>query len=318
MHHLFVGLPVRQLGVAPYVPAVSEAMQFPAREVGLGIAAGAYVYLPPNIAGYVGADHVAMLLGADLVETTETVIALDIGTNTEISLFHHNRHYSCSCASGPAFEGAHIQFGMRAAPGAVERVRIEGPEVQVHTIGEQPAVGICGSGILDVVAELLRAQLLDVRGVLKGTHPRLLPNGSKTKFVLVAAERSGIDRDVSVSRSDVNEIQLAKGAIRAGVETLLAVAGVRAEAIERFVVAGAFGTYLDLDSAVRIGLFPALPHSRFQQVGNAAGSGARRLLISTRERELADEISRHVDYIELAGHPAFTSVYVKALAFPSA
>ena len=318
MHHLFTGLPVRQLGVAPYVPAVSEAMQFPAREVGLKFAAGACVYLPPNIAGYVGADHVAMLLGASLIETPQTVIALDIGTNTEISLFHQGRHWSCSCASGPAFEGAHIQFGMRAAPGAIERVRIDDSEVQVYTIGEQPAVGLCGSGILDVVAELLRARLLDARGVLKGSHPRLRPNGSKTEFVLVPGEQSGVDRDVKVNRSDINEIQLAKGAIRAGIETLLAVAGIDDQVIDRFVVAGAFGTYLDLESAIRIGLFPDLPPDRFQQVGNAAGSGARRLLVSSRERQVADEIVKQVEYIELAGHLAFTSVYMNALAFPSA
>jgi uncharacterized 2Fe-2S/4Fe-4S cluster protein (DUF4445 family) len=318
MHHLFTGLPVRQLGVAPYVPAVGEAMQFPAKEVGLHFATNAYVYLPPNIAGYVGADHVSMLLGAGLVDTAQTVIALDIGTNTEISLFHQGRHFSCSCASGPAFEGAHIQFGMRAAPGAIERVRINGSEVQVHTIGDQPAVGLCGSGILDVIAELLRAHLLDMRGVIKGEHPRLRVNGKKTEFVLVPAEKSGIERDVKVSRADINEIQLAKGAIRAGVETLLAVAGADDQAIDRFVVAGAFGTYLDLESAIRIGLFPDLPRERFQQVGNAAGSGARQLLISTRERQLANEIIQHVEYVELAGHLAFTNVYMKTLAFPSA
>jgi uncharacterized 2Fe-2S/4Fe-4S cluster protein (DUF4445 family) len=318
MHHLFTGLPVRQLGLAPYVPAVSEAMQFPAREVGLQLAAGAYVYLPPNIAGYVGADHVAMLLGAGLVETPQTVIALDIGTNTEISLFHQGRHFSCSCASGPAFEGAHIQFGMRAAPGAIERVRINGHDVQIHTIGDQAAVGLCGSGILDVVAELLHARLIDTRGVLKGTHPRLKANGSKTEFVLVLAEKSGVERDIKVSRADINEIQLAKGAIRAGIETLLAVAGVDDQAIDQFIVAGAFGTYLDLESAIRIGLFPNLPRERYRQVGNAAGSGARQLLISTHERQLAKAIVQHVEYVELAGHLAFTSVYVKALAFPSA
>jgi uncharacterized 2Fe-2S/4Fe-4S cluster protein (DUF4445 family) len=317
MHHLFTGLPVRQLGVAPYVPAVSEAMQFPAREVGLQLATGAYVYLPPNIAGYVGADHVAMLLGAGLVETSQTVIALDIGTNTEISLFHQGRHFSCSCASGPAFEGAHIQYGMRAAPGAIERVRINPSDVQVHTIGDQAAVGLCGSGILDVVAELLRARLLDERGVLKGSHPHLNGNGRKTEFVLVRAENSGVERDIKVGRADINEIQLAKGAIRAGVETLLSVASITDEAIERFIVAGAFGTYLDLESAIRIGLFPDLPRERIQQVGNAAGSGARQLLISTRERQLAEAIVQHVEYVELAGHLAFTSVYVKALTFPA-
>jgi len=326
MHHLFVGLPVRQLGESPYVAAVGEALQFPASQVGLRLAVGAYIYLPPNIAGYVGADHVSMLLGADLygsgdlsrsstAEAVATTVALDIGTNTEISLFHAGKHYSCSCASGPAFEGAHISDGMRAAPGAVERVRIQGGEVKVHTIGGGEAVGICGSGILDVVAELLGACLLDKRGVLKGEHPNLRVAGNVTEFVLTPAGKSGVGREVKVTRQDVNEIQLAKGAIRAGIEVLLAEAGIEDKDIELFVVAGAFGTYLDLESAIRIGMFPDLPRSRFHQVGNAAGSGARRLLVSRQQRRLADEIARGVNYVELAVQPDFMKVYVKALAF---
>ncbi|MBU4352811.1 MAG: DUF4445 domain-containing protein, partial [Nanoarchaeota archaeon] len=284
-------------------------------QVGLELAVGAYVYLPPNIAGYVGADHVSMLLGAGLQDTTQTSVALDIGTNTEISLFHAGKHYSCSCASGPAFEGAHIADGMRAAPGAIERVRIEGGEVKVHTIGGGTAVGICGSGILDVVAELLEAGLLDKRGVLKGNHPNLRIASNGTEFILMPAEKSSIEREIKVTRQDVNEIQLAKGAIRAGIEILLKEADIEDQDIELFVVAGAFGTYLDLESAIRIGMFPDLPRACFEQVGNAAGSGARKLLVSKQQRRLADEIAREVDYVELAVHPDFMKVYVKALAF---
>ena len=333
MHHLFVGLPVKQLGESPYVAAVGEAMQFPAGEVGLKLAAGAYVYLPPNIAGYVGADHVSMLLGAGLygsgdfakhpervsrsstAEAVATTVALDIGTNTEISLFHAGKHYSCSCASGPAFEGAHISDGMRAAPGAIERVRIEGGEVKVHTIGGGAAVGICGSGILDVVAGLLEGGLLDKRGVLNGNHPNLRVANNGNEFILTPAERSGIGREIKVTRQDVNEIQLAKGAIRAGIEVLLEEAGIEDQDIELFVIAGAFGTYLDLASAIRIGMFPDLQRTCFEQVGNAAGGGARKLLVSKQQRRLADEIAREVNYVELAVHPDFMKVYVKALAF---
>jgi uncharacterized 2Fe-2S/4Fe-4S cluster protein (DUF4445 family) len=315
MHHLFVGLPVKQLGESPYVAAVGEATQFPASQVGLKLAAGAYVYLPPNIAGYIGADHVSMLLGADLRGVQQTTVALDIGTNTEISLFHAGKHYSCSCASGPAFEGAHISDGMRAAPGAIERIRIDDETVQVHTIGGQAAVGICGSGILDAVAELLKAGLLDARGVMKGKHPRLHGENNKVAFIITPAEKSGTGRDVQVTRQDVNEIQLAKGAIRAGVEILLKEAGIEDKDIQSFVVAGAFGTYLDLESAIRIGMFPDLPRQCFTQVGNAAGGGARKLLVSKQQRRLADEIAREVNYVELAVHPDFMKVYVKALAF---
>ena len=315
MHHLFSGLPVKQLGESPYVAAVGESLSFVGRDIGLELATGANVYMPPNIAGYVGADHVAMLLGADLFQVNQTTIALDIGTNTEISLFHAGKHYSCSCASGPAFEGAHIQAGMRAAQGAIERVQIDGMEIRVQTIGDEPAVGICGSGILDVIAELKKNKLLDKKGVLKGDHPALREKEKNTHFVLVPAERTGTGKDVSISRQDINEIQLAKAAIRAGVEVLLAEAGIHDEDIQSFIVAGAFGTYLDISSAIQIGMFPDIPRQRFKQIGNAAGAGARKLLVSMHQRQMADTLADKVKYVELATHPDFMKIYVKALAF---
>jgi uncharacterized 2Fe-2S/4Fe-4S cluster protein (DUF4445 family) len=315
MHHLLVGLPVKQLGESPYVAAASDAMQFPAEEIGLELAPGAYLYLAPNLAGYVGADHVSMLLGAELVVPKLTTLALDIGTNTEISLIHQGKHFSCSCASGPAFEGAHIKDGMRAAPGAIERVRFSGEKVHLQTINAQPACGICGSGILDAVAELRKAGLLDARGVLAGTHPHLSGTGRGAEFVLIPATETAIGREIKISRADINEIQLAKGAIRAGIEVLLERAGIPATEIQSFIVAGAFGTYLNLESAITIGMFPNLPRERFAQVGNAAGSGARALLVSARQRQLADEISQRVEYVELANHPDFMKIYVRALAF---
>jgi uncharacterized 2Fe-2S/4Fe-4S cluster protein (DUF4445 family) len=247
----------------------------------------------------------------------EATIALDIGTNTEISLVHSGRHWSCSCASGPAFEGAHIRDGMRAAPGAVERVRIDGPSVQLHTIGGMAPVGVCGSGILDAVAEMRRAGVVSQRGSLNpNSHPRLQNLDGKPAFVLAPAGLAGHGQPVAVTRTDVNEIQLAKGAIRAGVEVLLHEAGLTDADIQRFIIAGAFGTYLDLDSAVRIGMFPPIPKERFHQAGNAAGSGARRLLLSARLRHAADEIVQEVVYIELTNHPAFSEAYIEALPFP--
>ncbi len=320
MHHLFAGLPVQQLGVAPYVAALSDALMFPASQVGLNLAAGAMVYLPPNIAGYVGADHIAMLIGAGLISTDQATIALDIGTNTEISLFYAGNHWSCSCASGPAFEGAHITNGMRAAAGAIERLQIHGDKVQIKTIEDQPPVGICGSGILDTVAELRRNGLIDHRGVLKGQHPnlRLQParGAPPSAFVLASAADSGSGREIQVTRLDINEIQLAKAAIRTGVETLLTEAGLQDDDIELFVVAGAFGTYLNLESAVCIGMFPDLPRQVFTQIGNAAGTGARRMLLSARQRVLAEHISQNVRYVELAANPAFHKHYMNMLTFP--
>jgi uncharacterized 2Fe-2S/4Fe-4S cluster protein (DUF4445 family) len=313
IHHLFTGLPVAQLGASPYIAAVTEPLDIEAEHLGLVLAPGAKVYLPPNIAGYVGADHVSMLLATETWQAQVPTIALDIGTNTEISLAKDGQILSCSCASGPAFEGAHIYAGMRAAPGAVEYVQIAGDDIRVQTIGNRPAVGICGSGILDVVAELRAADIVGRTGRFQKQHSRVVPYKGGGAFLLVESRNSGNSHDVLVTRRDVNEIQLAKGAIRAGVDVLLAEAGLTYEGLGAFVVAGAFGTYLDLKSATRIGMFPPLPLNRFRQVGNAAGAGARQMLVSQSRRYTAESIVDRVRYIELTAHPNFTDVYMEAM-----
>jgi uncharacterized 2Fe-2S/4Fe-4S cluster protein (DUF4445 family) len=313
MHHLFAGLPVHQLGVAPYVPAVSEPLDLATQHIGLKIASGARIHLPSNIAGYVGADHVAMLLSTGLSSASKTTIALDIGTNTEITLLHNNELLSCSCASGPAFEGAHIQAGMRAAPGAIERVQVIQGKLRIQTIDNLNPIGICGSGILDAIACMLQIGAIDHRGSFISDHPAIRQNDKKREFVLVDYQRSGNGRDIVVTRQDINEIQLAKGAIRSGVEVLLEYAGISADVIEDFIIAGAFGTYINVPSAIQIGMFPPLPLNRFHQVGNAAGAGARQMLLSMEQRHLAEEIAKRVNYIELSNYPNFTNIFSKSL-----
>ena len=313
IHHFFAGLPVRQLGESPYIAAVTEPLDICACHLGLNLASGAKVYLPPNIAGYVGADHISMLLATDAWRAQKPAVALDIGTNTEISLAVDGQILSCSCASGPAFEGAHIYAGMRAAPGAVEYVQISEDSVRIQTIGGRPPVGLCGSGILDAVAGLRAAEIVRRTGRFQADHPRIVPWDGGGAFLLAPATATGNGHDLLVTRRDVNEIQLAKGAIRAGVEVLLLEAGLTAQDIETFIVAGAFGTYLDLESAIRIGMFPPLPLERFKQVGNAAGTGARQMLISAAQRRLAAQISERVRYVELTVHPSFTTVYMDAM-----
>jgi uncharacterized 2Fe-2S/4Fe-4S cluster protein (DUF4445 family) len=317
MHHLFAGLPVRQLAVAPYVPAVGEAMDLRASDLGLKIAPGALVHLPPNLAGFVGADHVAMVLSTDVWQASHTVMALDIGTNTEITLAVGGRMVSCSCASGPAFEGAHIRDGMRAAPGAIERVQITDGKPQVYTIGGRAPVGICGSGILTAVAEMLEAGVIDHRGSFEddAAGVRRQDGAPHQEYVLVPSEATGHGRDIVVTRADVNEIQLAKGAIRAGLEALLEEAHIGYEAIDEFVIGGAFGTYLDVGSAVAVGMFPDLPRDRFRQVGNAAGTGARQMLISAERRQVADHLPERIEYIELTTYPGFENAFIEALYF---
>jgi uncharacterized 2Fe-2S/4Fe-4S cluster protein (DUF4445 family) len=318
MHHLALRLPVAPLGLAPYVPVLADPCDVKARDVGLRLALGANVHLLPNIAGFVGADHVAMLLATGLHEGNEITLGLDIGTNTEISLAVEGRLLSCSCASGPAFEGAHIHDGMRAAPGAIERVRLVGGRVEYQTIDDAPPVGICGSGVLDAVAELRRTGVLRMNGAMQqGGHLRVGMTGKGAVFLLVPAGERRAPRDLVITRKDINEIQLAKAAIRAGIEVLLTKAGLEAEQIERVVVAGAFGTYLDVGSALTIGMFPPLPCERFVQVGNAAGMGAKMALVSRRCRETAEEIARRVEYVELTTHPRFVEEYTAALMLPA-
>jgi uncharacterized 2Fe-2S/4Fe-4S cluster protein (DUF4445 family) len=258
-----------------------------------------------------------MILATDIHETDKITVGLDIGTNTEIVLAADDRLLSCSCASGPAFEGAHIRDGMRAAPGAIERIRLIDDQVEYQTIDDMPPVGICGSGILDSVAEMLRIGVLQSSGAfVAGSHSRVRGSGRPAEFLLVPAGERNAPRDVAITRKDVNEIQLAKAAIRAGVEVLLEEAKLEAEQVERVLVAGAFGTYLDVDSAVAIGMFPPLPRERFVQVGNAAGMGAKMALVSRHYREAAKEIAARIEYIELTTHPRFVGFYTDALQLP--
>jgi uncharacterized 2Fe-2S/4Fe-4S cluster protein (DUF4445 family) len=318
MHHLMLDLPVRQLGAAPYEAAVTDSLTTRAGELGLGLAAGADVYFPPNIAGYVGGDHVAAILSAEVRGETaggKTIVLVDIGTNTEISLATGGRLLSCSCASGPALEGAHISDGMRAARGAIEHVQIREGVVYVQTVGGGPPVGICGSGILDGVAEMLCAGIIDHTGRIRAGHKGVIEEESGREFVLVGATRSGTGRDIRVTRRDVSEVQLAKGAIRAGLEILLREAGIHHGDIDACIVAGAFGTYIDIESAMLVGMFPQLPVERFRQVGNAAGIGAWQMLISEERRRTAEEIAAQVEYVELTAVADFADVYVNALPF---
>jgi uncharacterized 2Fe-2S/4Fe-4S cluster protein (DUF4445 family) len=301
---------VQQLGMSPYVPAIRAAVDVKARDLGLHIAPGAYVHLLPNVAGYVGADHVAMLLATQISESPDIVVAIDIGTNTEICLNCRGRLTSVSCASGPAFEGAHIRFGMRAAPGAIEHARLSDGKLDIQTIGGGAPVGICGSGLLDVVAQMRLNNVLDRTGRM-GRHPLVRVSNGINEFVLV--ERADKEA-ITVSQKDVRELQLAKAAIRLGIRALVEAVGLTEDTIDRVILAGAFGTYIDVESAVEIGMLPALPLDRFKQVGNAAGTGARLALISSSQRSLARKIALRAGYLELGCMPDFNRKFAEASA----
>jgi uncharacterized 2Fe-2S/4Fe-4S cluster protein (DUF4445 family) len=278
------------------------------------------VHLLPNIAGYVGADHVAMLLAIEMAQAKGVMLAIDIGTNTEVCLANHGRLTSLSCASGPAFEGAHIKHGMRAADGAIERLRLVEDRVEYQTIGGVAPVGLCGSGILDALAQLYQAGVLNAGGRM-GEHPRVreLDGGhqrrhGKREFVLVGpVEGSDGPPAITFTQKDVREVQLAKGAMRTGINVLLETNGLVADDIERVIIAGAFGTYIDVSSAMTVGMLPWLPLERFRQVGNAAGMGAKLALISKRKRAEARALAEQVGYVELATSPQFAKTFAQAM-----
>jgi uncharacterized 2Fe-2S/4Fe-4S cluster protein (DUF4445 family) len=313
MHHLFLRLPVEQLARAPYVPAVSSALDIKARDLGLHLAPAATVHLLPNIAGWVGADHVAMLLATGVAQSAGVVLAIDIGTNTEVCLANHGTLTSVSCASGPAFEGAHIRHGMRAAPGAIEHLRLVDDQIEYQIIDGGPPVGLCGSGILDALAQLRLAGVVSHGGQMR-EHPRVRGEDQEREFVLVGEDERNDGRPaITVTQKDVRELQLAKGAMRTGINVLLETNGLCADDIGQVIIAGAFGTYVSVASAITIGMLPRLPLDRFRQVGNAAGMGAKQALISRSKRAEAQAIARRAGYIELAAVPQFARTFAQAM-----
>ncbi|HUW38378.1 MAG TPA: ASKHA domain-containing protein [Rhodocyclaceae bacterium] len=310
MHHLLLGLPVSQLGRAPFVAALREGVDIKARELGLSFCPGAMVHVAPNVGGFVGGDHVTALLATEERWRAEGAsLVMDIGTNTEITLIHDGEFLSASCPSGPALEGGHISCGMRAAEGAIERVALVDGRIAVAVIGDQEPVGLCGSGVLDALATLHRAGIVDERGRIAGEHPDVLETAGKRVAVLAPG--------VHFTQDDVRAVQLAKAAIRAGVEMLLMKAGLQERDLERFIIAGAFGAYLDVASGIATGLFPDLPPARFHQVGNAAGLGIRRMLASERARTRAAELAAACRYVELSTIAGFQKCFIKHIGFPS-
>ncbi len=321
MHHLFLGLPVKQLSLSPFVSLVGNALSIKARELGIDICSGGYVYLLPPIAGFVGSDHLAMILSADIEKQKGNVIGIDIGTNTEIALKAGKTITSVSTASGPAFEGAHIRYGMKAAPGAIERVVIDDScKPVLQTIGDKKASGICGSGILDSIAELRRTEIIDNRGKFN-KQSKCIGKGQDGNYRYILAKKDGPHNqgdgeDISISQEDIVQIQLAKGAMRAGIEILLEDAGIDFTKIDKIIIAGAFGSYIDPRNIVNIGMFPNVPVEKIIQVGNAAGMGSKMVLISSSQRKKAEKLAKKVKYLELTTYPGFQDHYVNSLKFP--
>ena len=317
MTHLFLDLPVEQLANSPYVAASNGPADVKARDLGITASPGAYVHILPGIGGFVGSDHVSMILASDIDRKNKITLGVDIGTNTEIVLSHPGKNglISLSCPSGPAFEGAHVTDGMRAASGAIETVKLTEDEINIKTIDNAPAIGLCGSGIIDVVSGLYRLGIINDRGRFNKNDKRVSKGKHGHEFKLVVDCDNG-DNNIVISQKDIAEIQLAKGAIRAGIESLLEVSNISEDMVEEVIIAGAFGSYIDLVNAVDIGLLPAFPKARYLQVGNSAGAGAKMALLSRKERGRATNIAANTRYLELTTHKNFNRRFAQCMKFP--
>jgi len=320
MHHIFLNLNPKYVSLSPFPAVIGGSLNVKARSLGVLINKGAYVHTEPCVAGFVGADAVADMLATEIYRLNELSMCIDIGTNTEIMLGGERKLMACSCASGPAFEGAHIKHGMRAATGAIERIFIdpENLEVTYKTIENAKPRGLCGSAIVDVVAEMLKAKVIDQSGKVNTElkSARLRVKEGVPELVIAWGNETEGENDIVVTQRDVREIQLAKAAIYTGASILMKKMGVPASDIKHIFIAGAFGTYVDPRSAKVIGMYPDVPLDRVKFAGNTAGSGARMTLKSTKARKLAEEIRAKVEYLELGADPEFEGEFTNALFFP--
>ncbi|MBW2522490.1 MAG: DUF4445 domain-containing protein [Deltaproteobacteria bacterium] len=333
MHHILLGLNPEYVGLAPFPPVIHHSLDIRARDLKLDINPSSYVFALPNEAGFVGGDNVGVLLAEEPYKNDEIQLLIDIGTNGELVLGNRHKLISSSCATGPAMEGAQLSFGMRAAPGAIERIEIdpETHDVDYKVIGreatrkyskpeEMKAKGICGSGILDVLAELYSSGVITKTGVFNKKalkeNPRFRKNGDtgQPEYVLAWKNESSIDKDIVITQKDIRQIQLAKGALYAGCKLMMKRMGI--DKVDKVKIAGAFGTHVDRTKALVMGLFPDCSVDNIFGVGNAAGDGCRAALLNVQKRVEANWISRNVDYLELTVEPTFEKDFMEAMQLP--
>ena len=325
MSHLLLGENPSSLAVAPFTPSFHGPVTKTACDLSLPIKDDSKVYILSNIAGHVGSDITGVLLATDLSNKAGVHLAIDIGTNGEILASKEGRVLACSTAAGPAFEGASIRFGMRAAEGAIEAVGLGTDDLFVKIIGEKQPKGICGSGLIDAVAVLLHSGLLSNTGKLssqeealkKGTLPKLAERIQITEFGPAFVLAYGIEGepDVVLTQKDIREVQLAKGAILAGMDLLLKELHATPEELKAVYLAGAFGNYINVQSALAIGLLPTVPYEVVHSIGNAAGVGASMALLSNESFQESTRLALEAEHVDLANHPLFQEYFMKAMYF---
>lgn len=323
MHHVLLGIDVSYVGLAPYAPSVREPLVIPARDLPLKSAPHAHICLLPIVAGFVGADTMACVLATRIYESDEIRALVDIGTNGEVVMGNKDKLMACSAPAGPALEGAQIRHGMRGAAGAIEKVEI-GEDVEVSTIGDVPAIGLCGSGLIDACAKMLDAGVLDASGLLRRDRGEEVPEALRKRtvtsdqgreFVLAWSEQAGKDEDITLTQGDIRQFQLAKSAIYSAIVTLQQVMGVSDEVLAELMLCGGFGNYINVTSAVNVRLLPELPEEKISYVGNAAALGAQMALLSETERDRAWDLARQIEHVALAASPDFQTIFIDGMSF---
>ncbi|MEM3699674.1 MAG: ASKHA domain-containing protein [Candidatus Bathyarchaeia archaeon] len=319
MHHLFLGLQPKYMALSPFTPAIKKQLNVKANKLKIGINPSGLITVLPVIAGFVGADAVADVLATGICDSSDISLLIDIGTNTEIFIGNGEDMLSCSCASGPAFEGFHVKHGMKAVTGAIEKARMDSSfEVEYETIGHEKPVGLCGSAIVDVVAEMFKHKLIDQSGKINRDikTPRLRKSHGEWEFVIAWGNETKTKKEITVTQRDIREIQLAKAAIYTGCSILMKRKKLKEKDIAKLFIAGAFGNYINPENAKIIGLIPDIPTEDVEFVGNTAIVGAKMVLISEEARKKADAISKKVRYLELAADPSFKKEFLKATLIP--
>ncbi|NQU38465.1 MAG: DUF4445 domain-containing protein [Lentisphaerae bacterium] len=327
MQQLLCGYDSSALGEVPFVQVFEEAQILSASHLGIRANVAAEVYVFPQIGSFVGGDTVAGILAARLDRWDEPVLFVDIGTNGEIVLASGDQLLATSAAAGPAFEGARIRQGMRAAAGAIEKVIIR-EDVEINVIGDVPPAGLCGTALIDAAADLLRAGIIDETGrilpadevpetVSDALRQRLVTVGDETRFMLASAEESAGGEGIFLWQRDVRELQLATGAVRAGIQIMMRRAGIEPESLHRVLLAGAFGNFIRRSNARRIGLLPQIAGDKIRFIGNAASLGAKLVLLSEEERAYATQLRERAEHIDLSLDAEFQMEFGMAMIFPT-
>jgi uncharacterized 2Fe-2S/4Fe-4S cluster protein (DUF4445 family) len=324
MTHFLMNVSAKNIAVSPFTPATTQLHKFKAKDLGININSNGYAVVFPAVSGYIGADTVAAVLSSGMYEKDEIALIIDIGTNGEIVLGNNKWMYSCSTAAGPAFEGANIRNGVGGIKGAIDKVFFDSG-VAFTTIGKEKPLGICGSGIVDAIAGMLSAEVIDETGRIPGEDEvedvpeayrnRIVNIDGLNSLMLVPSDESAVDVDIAVTQKDIRELQNAKAAIAAGIKTLVKRAGIRIEEVDKVFLAGGFGSYINIDSALKIGLIPKELKGKIESIGNAAGAGAIEGLLSVDMLKDTEIIKDRIKYIELSASPDFVDEYVESMLF---